>query len=190
MNKVVVSAAIGVAIGGIVGYFVGGMTCAKHYKRTIEELQDENDELIDEMKKTREKAVSEPQKGITEAVSNVRSEKDQKQYHNLASKYGNPEKDESRTEKDIRIISEQEFKENIEYMDNEQVTWYKEDGVLIDSADMPIHNEEETIGIEALDKLENYPLDVLYVSNDIEDKLYEIIVENDMSYYRDLMGME
>ena len=76
------------------------------------------------------------------------------------------------------------------YRDNETLTWYSEDKILVDSADMPIHDEEDVIGIAALEVLEenDEDLEVLYVSNNIEDKMYEIIVDDNLSYYRDIIG--
>ena len=91
---------------------------------------------------------------------------------------------------DIYLISDDDFRKDLNYRDSETMTYYQEDHVLADSADMPVHDEEEVIGVEALDELPTTEEDYLYVSNDIENKMYEIIVEHNQSFYRDVLGME
>jgi len=196
MRRGIITGFVCFVLGGIMGYFVGGTTCAKHYKSTIEELEFENEELTDEIEKTREKAVSEPLRGTVEPSSNIRSEKrreerekERMRYEDIASNYSGEKSDDDR-KKDIHIITEEQFRRDIDYRDSDTVTWYKEDGVLVDSADMPIHDEEDVIGVEALDLLQDYESSFMYVDNEIEDRMYEIIIERNLSYYRDLMGME
>ena len=174
MKRWLIGGFVGAIVGFVGGYFFGGMNCAKHYRNQIEELEDENERLLNE---TAEKE---------EEINAPKDENDR--YDNLTGIYRDPaDTDDERA--DIHIISEQQFKDDLNYRDNETLTWYKEDNVLADSADMPIHSEEDVIGVEALDKLENMGEDeFLYVSNDIEDKMYEIIVEGSMSYYRDIVG--
>ena len=174
MKRWLIGGFVGAIVGFVGGYFFGGMNCAKHYRNRIEELEDENDRLLNE---TAEK----------EEETNAPKDKNDR-YDNLTDIYRDPADTEDERA-DIHIISEQQFKDDLNYRDNETLTWYKEDSVLADSADMPIHSEEDVIGVGALDKLENMGDDeFLYVSNDIEDKMYEIIVEGSMSYYRDIVG--
>lgn len=174
MKRWLIGGFVGAIVGFVGGYFFGGMNCAKHYRNRIEELEDENERLLNETAEEEEE-------------TNAPKDKNDR-YDNLTSIYRDPADTEDERA-DIHIISEQQFKDDLNYRDNETLTWYKEDGVLADSADMPIHSEEDVIGVEALDKLENMGDDeFLYVSNDIEDKMYEIIVEGNMSYYRDIIG--
>lgn len=174
MKRWLIGGFVGAVVGFVGGYFFGGMNCAKHYRNRIEELEDENDRLLNETAEEEEE-------------TNAPKDKNDR-YDNLTGIYRDPADTEDERA-DIHIISEQQFKNDLNYRDNETLTWYKEDGVLADSADMPIHSEEDVIGVEALDKLENMGDDeFLYVSNDIEDKMYEIIVEGNMSYYRDIVG--
>lgn len=87
----------------------------------------------------------------------------------------------------IKLISKKAYNEDLQYRDNETLTYYVEDGILADAFDDPIQNAAEIIGIEAIEKAETTDEDEIYVSNDIEDKIYEIVVEHNESYYKDLM---
>ena len=82
-----------------------------------------------------------------------------------------------------------EFEKNLKIRDNESLTYYQVDGILVDSVNERIPNEERIIGVEAMDKVGDCSEDYLYVSNDVEDKMYEIIVEHNQSFYRDVMGL-
>lgn len=87
----------------------------------------------------------------------------------------------------VKLISKKAYNEDLQYRDSETLTYYVEDGILADAFDDPIQNAAEIIGIEAIEKAETTDEDAIYVSNDIEDKIYEIIVEHNESYYKDLM---
>lgn len=87
----------------------------------------------------------------------------------------------------VKLISKKAYNEDLQYRDSETLTYYVEDGILADAFDDPVQNAAEIIGIEAIEKAETTDEDEIYVSNDIEDKIYEIIVEHNESYYKDLM---
>lgn len=201
MKRWLIGGFVGAVVGFVGGYFFGGTNCAKHYRNRIEELEDENDRLLNETEEETGENVENDSKSsfiVTKSYTNSSVKPttgflDPKRirksdYDDMTKVYRDPADTEDERA-DIHIISEQQFKDDLNYRDNETLTWYKEDGVLADSADMPIHSEEDVIGVKALDKLENMGDDeFLYVSNDIEDKMYEIIVEGSMSYYRDIVG--
>ena len=178
MSSKIIYGVTGLIIGSIAGYIIGGTTCAKHYKTMISDLEEENDRLNDEVID-----ISKEQQERQEIQKTAIPESDMKAYKSYAMPY-------SDKQINIRIIDEDAFRKDLDYRDNETVTYYQQDGVLADSADMPIHNEEELIGIEALDELAKTNEDFLYVSNDDEDKMYEVIVDHSTNYYRDLMGAE
>lgn len=87
----------------------------------------------------------------------------------------------------VKLISKKAYNEDLQYRDSETLTYYVEDGILADAFDDPVQNAAEVIGIEAIEMAETTDEDEIYVSNDIEDKIYEIIVEHNESYYKDLM---
>ena len=88
---------------------------------------------------------------------------------------------------DIYLISKDQFQREVKYRADETITYYQQDGVLVNSVDQVIRDQEEVIGKEAMEKAESTEQDFLYVSNDVEDKIYEIVVEH-MYSYRDMVG--
>jgi hypothetical protein len=99
---------------------------------------------------------------------------------------GNLEEEDDEREM-IRLISKKDYSEDLQYRDSETLTYYVEDGILADAFDDPVQNAAEVIGIEAIETAETTDKNEIYVSNDIEDKIYEIVVEHNESYYKDLM---
>ena len=89
---------------------------------------------------------------------------------------------------DIYLIDAQTFKKEMLYRDDETVTYYQQDGVLINSADQLIDNQERCIGQEAVDIVGNTDADYLYVDNQVENKVYEICIEHRYSYYKDILA--
>lgn len=112
------------------------------------------------------------------------------------------EDDDGDDKKVIRIISAKQFNENLEYRDNETLTYYQMDDVLVDSANHRIQNEEATIGKECMGLIASMErpegtediddeTDVesfVYVNNEIDDVLYEVIVNHNQNFYRDMAG--
>lgn len=186
-NKTILSFFGGVVLGGILGGYFVGVSCAKRYKEQLTEAENRNDLLAKELEKTAERALSEPLKGIVEPQTNECSIDG---YSEALSDYVSMSEEE--TKPDIRIITQQEFSENVHFKDSETLTYYVEDSVLADEFDMPVHDEEKTIGMECLEKLENATEDdeYFYVDNLAEEKMYEIIVEHNESFYRDVLGGE
>ena len=89
---------------------------------------------------------------------------------------------------DIYLISPDTFRQELKYRDDETITYYQQDGVLINSADQLIDNQERCIGREALDEVGTTDKDYLYVDNQVENKVYEIFIDHRYSYYRDVLN--
>ena len=83
-------------------------------------------------------------------------------------------------------ITDEDFKLQLEEEDNETITYYQQDNVLIGSDDRIIKDIPATVGKKLAVKLECTDKDFLYAENDEECKMYEIIVEHNQSYYRDI----
>ena len=114
------------------------------------------------------------------------------------------EDDDSEEDKNkkIRIISPERFNADIEYRDNETLTYYQMDDVLVDSANHRIQNEEATIGKECMGLIASMErpegtediddeTDVesfVYVDNEFDDVLYEVIVNHNQNFYKDIAG--
>lgn len=212
MNHNFIYAAIGFIIGGIAGGFFMGCYCGKVYKKRIDNLEEEIDILKNDGKAKKEEELSKREKkaedhklakktvedivGYHEYVSPEREEENDEEEEEDVDldeevEFDDPFEDDLEEEQDeremIKLISKKAYSEDLQFRDSETLTYYVEDGILADAFDDPVQNAAEIIGIEAIEKAETTDEDEIYVSNDIEDKIYEIIVEHNESYYKDLM---
>lgn len=185
-------------LGGVVGYIVGGKTCADHYRETIKGLEEEVNEVtnrnLDLVKNAARNVVNKQKAEMVDKITEVLQQNRDK-YNAIAQDYSGEADEESEEDEkfdpdDIYMITDDEFRKDLNYRDCETITYYQEDHMLVDSCDMPIHDEERTIGQEALDELPETDKDYIYVSNDYDNIMYEIVVEHNQSFYRDILGME
>lgn len=199
------------SIGAIIGFIIGGLLvgsmCGKEYRKRIEALQSQNDQLKKAQRKekehdinTREEALSDPdplrslkQQAIyNEYVPNADDLADEDDEDNRETDFNEDtdvEFDDPFDQDDIYLIEAKDFQEDISYRDNETLTFYQEDGVLVDDHNEKVENELRVVGKEFMDKVKDTDEDFLYVSNDIEDKMYEIVVNHNESFYRDILGV-
>lgn len=212
MNHNIIYAAIGFIIGGLAGGFFMGCYCGKVYKRKIDALEYELDEIKGVKREEKKRDISEREKkaedhklarktaeeivGYHEYKAPEREEEeDEEEEEDFDSEddldFDDPFEDDGNEEDDdremIKLISKTAYNEDLQYRDSETLTYYVEDGILADAFDDPVSNAAEVIGIEAIEKAETTQDDEIYVSNDIEDKIYEIIVNRDESFYRDFV---
>ena len=210
MNHNFIYAAIGFILGGIAGGFFMGCYCGKVYKKRIDALEEEIDILNNDRKVKKEKELEDREKKAEEHKLAKKTAEDIVGYHEYVAPEREDEEEEEEVDLDedvefddpfdkdsleeedderemIKLISKKAYNEDLQYRDNETLTYYVEDGILADAFDDPIQNAADIIGIEAIEKAETTDEDEIYVSNDIEDKIYEIIVEHNESYYKDLM---
>lgn len=100
------------------------------------------------------------------------------------------ETDEDSDEKDqIFIITDEEFRRDIQLRESETLTFYQGDAVLCDSTGDKITYGAKIIGSDTLEELATTEEDFVYVSNEYEDKMYEILVEHNRYFYRDVLGV-
>ena len=238
MNHNFIYAAIGFILGGIAGGFFMGCYCGRVYKKKIDALEYELDEIKGIKREEKKRDIADREKkaedhklakktaediiGYKEYVAPEREEEEEDEDeedfdsdedldfddpfdgnessnemndgnessnemndgHATAGDFEDDEEDEREM---IKLISKKAYNEDLQYRDSETLTYYVEDGILADAFDDPVQNAAEIIGIEAIEKAESTDEDEIYVSNDIEDKIYEIIVEHNESYYKDLM---
>lgn len=83
------------------------------------------------------------------------------------------------------MMSQEDYEQDFEYRDAESLTYYQADHVLADSFDDRIGNAVEIVGEEALREAEETNEDFIYVLDEVEDKMYEIEINHEESYYRD-----
>lgn len=128
----------------------------------------------------------------------------QQKYQELSYKYQDDEFEKIAAEsayptdeEDVKPyeISEEEFEKdfNSDDCDSTSINYYVEDMVFTDEKDEKITEPEEFLGDENVDKFHQMSIDgfrqVVYIRNPSHNTVYEIIVENEISYYRDVLGI-
>ena len=206
MTDHIIYGSIGAIIGFLIGGFVVGSICGKEYKKKIESLQYQLNDLRDEKKQAREHDILEREMAL-EDPNPLKTLKETAITNNYISSDDLADEDENDShetdfyedtdvdfddlfdEDDIYLIEQKDFEDDIKTRDNETLTFYQEDGVLVDDHNDRVENELRVVGKEFMDKVKDTDEDFLYVSNDIEDKMYEIVVNHNESFYRDIMGV-
>lgn len=90
----------------------------------------------------------------------------------------------------IRMIDKETFKKDLEVRDSDTYTYYQEDGVLVNDITQEVEPDQEgVLGKEVMEIIEDTEKDELYIDNEPDDMLYDIVVDHSMSYYRDVLGM-
>ena len=198
---------IGAILGFLLGGFVVGAVCGKEYKKRIESLQHQIDRLKYEQDtakendiRDREIALSDPDplktlkktaiyEGYTTTSEPIEEDEDEVEEDDLSDIELDEGIEDMFDEDDIYLIDAKDFQEDVGVRDNETLTFYQEDGVLVDDHNDKVENELRVVGREFMEKVKDTDEDFLYVSNDIEDKMYEIVVNHNESFYRDILGV-
>ena len=100
----------------------------------------------------------------------------------------NDSENENDSDPQIRVIDKESFNNELAERDAETMTFYQEDQILTDAAQEVVHDKEELLGEEGLRLCEDTRDDTIYIDNEVDDILYEVIVEHNASYYRDILG--
>ena len=98
------------------------------------------------------------------------------------------EESDGESDPQIRVIDKESFNNELAERDAETMTFYQEDQILTDAAQEVVHDKEELLGEEGLRLCEDTRDDTIYIDNEVDDILYEVIVEHNASYYRDILG--
>ena len=128
----------------------------------------------------------------------------QQKYQELSYKYQDDEFEKIAAEsayptdeEDVKPyeISEEEFEKdfNSDDCDSTSINYYVEDMVFTDEKDEKITEPEEFLGDDNISMFHQMSIDdfrqVVYIRNPSHNTVYEIIVENEISYYRDVLGI-
>ena len=153
--------------------------------------QSTKDSLMHDEEDDSETYIPSKQEQYAKLASNYKESKNEFDDHFAYREYPTESDGEANDYDDIYLITPEEFNKDCQTRGNATLTFYQEDGVLVDVMDCetPIRNQQDIIGIEALDEIESTEEDYLYVSNDIQNKVYEIVIEHDLSFYRDVLGI-
>lgn len=101
------------------------------------------------------------------------------------------EEDNEKNRRDlcIRMIDKETFKRDIEIKDSDTYTYYQEDGVLVNDITQEVEQDQVgVLGKDAMEIIDDTEKDELYIDNEPDDMLYDVIVDHNMSYYRDVLG--
>lgn len=223
MNKVIFTL-IGMIIGGVVSGVFVGTSCARTYKKKIDELTDENNELYSQLRKKKREEIHEREEKAREAEERVDASLEQQMKEvkeektktvEMVMKHGYAvdawgEEDDYDIDEEVEfddpfdegesvvvkkavepkkpmfsMMSQEDYEQDHEYRDSENLTYYQADHVLADELDDRIGNAVYIVGEEALREAEETDQDFIYVLDEVEDKMYEIAIEHEESYYRD-----
>lgn len=201
MSNHIIYGAIGFLLGGLVGGFFMGCLCGKEYKKKISQLEQENDILKNNRRDEKAKEFEAREKEVKQNRFDKMTAKEiiEKAGYKAPERKETEDDDEEDLELEevefddpfdedgaIRLITKEAYNEDIMTRDSETLTYYQQDGVLADAFDDAIHNQAEIIGPEGMERADETDEDAIYISNDIEDKVYEVVIEHSDSFYRDL----
>lgn len=225
MNKVIFTL-IGIIIGGVVSGVFVGTNCAKTYKKKIDELTEENNQLYSELHSKKREDIRKREEKVREAEAELdnslmtqlaQARKEKRQTEEIVKSHGySAEEADEEEDYDINeevefddpfdegesvvvkkpveprkpifsIMSQEDYETDFEYRDAETLTYYQEDHVLADSFDDRISNAVDIVGEEALKEAQETEDDYIYVLDEVEDKMYEIEINHEESYYRDVV---
>ncbi len=89
----------------------------------------------------------------------------------------------------IRMIDKETFKHDVEVRDCDTYTYYQEDGVLVNDATQEVETDQVgVLGEDAMEIIDSTEKDEIYIDNEPDDMLYDVVVDHNMSYYRDVLG--
>lgn len=207
MNHLIYGA-IGFLLGGMLGGALVGRIVTKDLKGRIDELEDvnqklrnENVELRDGKSEQKEQKLKAEEEKVDESYNKIRkmyskavdADDEENEENDLifngtkVEKIEVQEDDDLEEEKKIRLISEQMYNEELNYRDNEHLTYYQIDGTMVDDANDMLFDEASIVGNDCMDIINDTMNDTLYVLDEKEDKLYEISIEHDAVYTRDVI---
>lgn len=196
---------IGFIPGGFIGaYLADKFLFGKEYRKTIENLREDNKELEQRLLKKRTDEASKREADVdkkfeaTELAKKLGylvehegeeaiTEEDDLEAIDFDGDFDLEPPDEE-AEGDVRLITSEEFAKEVMQRDSESLTYYQVDGILVDGVNDVISNQTDILGMQAIEIIDTTDEDMLYLSNDIEDKVYEVMVDHNQSFYRDVLG--
>ena len=209
MSDRIIFALIGAIIGGIAGGIFVGCTCCKEYKKKIMQLEEENSELRIRRRKAKEVELKEKGEELDRAQKKAQEIIEEEGYSvmNISDAifdsddevdFDDPFEEDSDGEKVVvkeeeekkpsfSLMTQKEYEDDFQFRDSESLTFYQSDKVLADAFDDRVGNPARIIGEEALNEAESTEDDYVYVMDEVEDKMYEIEINHEESYYRDIL---
>lgn len=182
-------ALIGIAIGGVIGFLIGSHSASHEFEEVIESDYKDISDLKKELNDTKNKyeTLVERYSFETGTDSLIRKAKEAKEVEDEEEEEEEPEKN-----MDIcRITSEEAMDE----FDNGVMSWnvmtyYQGDGVLADYDDEKITDISKYLGEEVTEEIDTTDDNVIYVLNNPRNSIYEVTIEHEAEYYKDVLGLE
>lgn len=165
----------GAIIGGLVGGYFASKECRKRVQQLEEERKEETKEMNEIMAKYHGKLEAK-EKDIDKKLAEPMKEKP-------AKKNQSP-----RVEDHPFRITEKEFESDYGKVDDETITYYRLDGVLADKTNSVIDNPVELIGKDVWESIDSIEDEAVYVHNESLEMNFEICIEQNLSYYRDVVN--
>ena len=209
MSDRIIFALIGAIIGGIAGGIFVGCTCCKEYKKKIMQLEEENSELRIRRRKAKEVELKEKEEELNRAQKKAQDIIEEEGYSVIETSdaifdsdddvdFDDPfeedsdgeevvVKEEEEKKPSFSLMTQKEYEDDFQFRESESLTFYQSDKVLADAFDDRVGNPERIIGREALSEAEMTDDDYVYVMDEVEDKMYEIEINHEESYYRDIL---
>lgn len=203
----IVYAAIGFVAGAITGGAIVSHVVTKDCSKRIDSLEKQNRALVDDLVKIRdneletreeeiEKIEKEEKRKYDEIVKQYIPTEEDEEYENIDEFMAHMPSGNTKVERveitdrseDIKRIDEARWTNELNFRENTTLTYFQEDGTLTDDNKNIIHNPSQVVGIEIMDIIDETENDYLYALDDELNKIYEITVEHDLSYTRDILG--
>lgn len=197
--------AIGLVIGAIGGGVIASKKTADAVKERLDILEAQNKSLRDEIRKNKEDSDREREAAI-ERESEQAKELDA--YRKLANRYVGDDDDDEEDEDDmdeeddespmntvrdrsdkIHRIDEQTYMADVDYKRHERMNYYQQDSTLVNEENDIVVIPRNVLGNEIMDVIDDTTNDSLYAYDEEIDKLYEIHIEQELGYLKDVLGM-
>lgn len=190
--------AIALATGFIIGIAVGSKRTESKVEKATDIATENLQARVDSLEKANESCFRERTR-----LKNELAESQQK-YQELSYKYHDSEFEKAAAESaypsdedDLEPyeISETEFEHdfNSDDCDSTSLNYYVEDMIFTDEKDEKFSEPEEFLGEENVEMFNKMTVDdfrqVVYIRNPSSNTVYEVIVENEIGYYRDILGI-
>lgn len=92
-----------------------------------------------------------------------------------------------KNEPSFKFLSQEDYEKDFNFRDSECLMFYQQDQILADAFDDPVVNASEIVGKDAMDIASDTEDDYVYVLDEVEDKMYEIEINHEESFYRDIL---
>lgn len=169
------------------GFIIGMAIGSEKNNAVVSDLEKTNRSYIEKQERL-EKELAESQQKYQELSYKYQDD----EFEKIAAESAYPTDEE-----DVKPyeISEEEFEKdfNSDDCDSTSINYYVEDMVFTDEKDERITEPEEFLGDENIEMFHQMSIDdfrqVVYIRNPSHNTVYEIIVENEISYYRDVLGI-